>query len=165
MTNDHFTINVIKKQTNTINLLFSKITVKGKPNLLVLSDEKEEYIPVSYPVSYGYTRIPSTLLSNWININFQDKLLTLVDRCNTVEHIKESGKGEGKYYFTNKPDSIYGLHKRKISTPNGVVRVVSIDDSIGMQFVIAILNEIGYTVDVDWDDTVSKVKEIKLKEV
>ena len=157
-------IEIKRKQPKPIELVFEKKNIKGKQSKVIIRDVDNQYISASINLCFGLTRVPSTLLSRWVNINLADKLSTLVDRCNTVETIKLNGKGKGLYHFTNKEDSIFGLHKCRIQGVNEYFREVSIDDSIGMTNVVAILREIGYNTEVEYDSVKSTVVKISLFE-
>lgn len=162
-------IKVIKKskqvsETKQITLLFKKsnICYQGRKTPIVsIYDEAGEHLPSSVKLTHIQKRVPSTLLARWINANYAEKLLTLKDRCHTVERIKD-GVG-GKWYFTNKPDSIYGLHKTKIKENGVTYRVVKIDDVLGMQYVLKIINELGLDIDCIYDKVSNKMKQINLK--
>ena len=85
-------IKVIKKNkqssdTNQITLLFKKSHLRyqgRKTPVVTMYDEKGEYLPVSVKLTQVQSRVPSVLLSKWINANCAEKLLTLVDKCNTI---------------------------------------------------------------------------------
>lgn len=164
-------IKVIKKSKeasdeNQITLLFKKSHLRTKYTkvpIVTIYDEKGEYLPVNVKLTHISSRVPSTLLARWINVNCAEKLLTLVDRCHTVERIKD-GIG-GKWYFCNKPDSIYGLHKYVIKEDGKKLRVLKIDDSLGMQSVVKILSEISVDIEPSYDKVSNKMKQINLKGV
>lgn len=102
--------------TNTVTLLFKKSHLRTqykKIPIVSMYDEEGMYLPVSLKLTQIQSKIPSTLLSRWINANCSEKLLTLKDRCNTVEKVKD-GVNKG-WYFTNKDQTIYGLHKHKVT--------------------------------------------------
>ena len=166
-------IKVIKKskqssETNQITLLFKKIHLRyqgRKTPVVTMYDEKGEYLPVSVKLTQVQSRVPSTLLARWINVNCAEKLLTLVDRCHTVERIQD-GVG-GKWYFTNKEESLYGLHRISVkeSLHNKPVKfcVVKVDDSIGMSGVKNILSNLGISLSCEFDILSSKMTSITLK--
>ena len=164
-------IKVIKKskqssETNQITLLFKKSHLRyqgRKTPIVTMYDERGEYLPVSVKLTQVQSRVPSTLLARWINVNCAEKLLTLVDRCHTVERIQD-GVG-GKWYFTNKEESLYGLHKYVIKEDGKKLRVLKVDDSLGMQSVVKITNEIGVDIDCSYDKVSNKMKQINLKGV
>ena len=164
-------IKVIKKskqssETNQITLLFKKSHLRyqgRKTPIVTMYDERGEYLPVSVKLTQVQSRVPSTLLARWINVNCAEKLLTLVNRCHTVERIQD-GVG-GKWYFTNKDFSLYGLHKYVIKEDGKKLRVLKVDDSLGMQSVFKILSEIGVDIESEYDKVYNKMKQINLKGV
>ena len=164
-------IKVIKKskqssESDQITLLFKKSQLRyqgRKTPVVTMYDEKGEYLPVSVKLTQVQSRVPSTLLARWINVNCAEKLLTLVDRCYTVERIKNGI--EGKWYFTNKEESLYGLHKYIIKEDGNKLRVLKVDDSLGMQSVVKIINEIGVDIECEYDKVSNKMKQINLKGV
>lgn len=155
----------------TVTLLFKKTRIRhhGR-NIPIVSiyEENNEYLPCSLKLTQYPSRVPSSLLAKWINANCAEKLLTLKDRCCTLERVKD-GVQTNKYYFTNKEDALYGLHKLKLSektlTGNIVHRVVSIDSSIGMQAVEKIINTLGIDVESEYDKVSNKMIKINLKGV
>lgn len=158
-------IQVIKK-SKQVTLLFKKSNIRyqgRKTPIVSIYDDKEDFLTTSVKLTHIQKRVPSTLLARWINSNLAEKLLTLKDRCNTVEKVKDGVVG--KWYFTNKPDSIYGLHKTKIKENGVTYRVVKIDDSIGMQSTINILNELGVDIEPNYDKVTNKMISINLKGV
>ena len=168
-------IKVIRKKevlpessSNCVTLLFKKTHIRTKYTkvpIVTMYDEKGEYLPVSVKLTHIQQRVPSTLLARWINANCAEKLLTLVDRCHTVERIKD-GFG-GRYYFTNKEDALYGLHRISVkeSLHNKPVKfcVVKVDDSIGMSGVKNILSNLGISLSCEFDILSSKMTSITLK--
>lgn len=166
-------IQVIKKskqssETNQITLLFKKSHLRyqgRKTPIVTMYDEKGEYLPVSVKLTQVQSRVPSVLLSKWINANCAEKLSTLVERCNTIEKINLDKNDHSKWFFTQKDDSIYGLHKIKTKCNGKVFRTVMIDSGIGMQSVIKIINEIGIDIESDYDKVSNKMKQINLKGV
>lgn len=161
-------IKVIKKskQMGEVVLLFKKSHIRNKHTkvpIVTMYDQKGEYLPVNVKLTHIQQRIPSTLLARWINVNLHDKLLTLVDRCHTVERIKD-GVG-GNWYFTNKEEALYGLHKYVIKEDGKKLRVLKVDDSLGMQSVVKVINEIGLDIKSEYDKVSNKMKHINLKGV
>lgn len=166
-------IKVVKKNKETpeihqVTLLFKKSHLRyqgRKTPIVTMYDERGEYLPVSVKLTQVQSRVPSTLLARWINVNCAEKLLTLVDRCHTVERIQD-GVG-GKWYFTNKEESLYGLHRISIkeSLRNKSVEfcVVNIDDSIGMNSVKNILTNLGISLSCEFDAASSKMTSMTLK--
>lgn len=161
-------IQVVRKQpsipvtTNkTITLLFKKSHLRTqykKIPIVSMYDEEGMYLPASLKLTQIQSKIPSTLLSRWINANCSEKLLTLKDRCNTVERIKD-GVNKG-WWFTNKDNSIYGLHKHKVVEAGNTFRVATIDDGIGMQSLINILKELQIEVECVYNKGTQKMEKI-----
>ena len=130
--------------SNTVTLLFKKSHLRTqykKIPIVSMYDEEGAYLPVSLKLTQIQSKIPSSLLSRWINANCSEKLLTLRDRCNTVERVKD-GVNKG-WWFTQKDNSIYGTHKHKVSESGNTFRVVTIEDGIGMQSVLNILKRVA----------------------
>lgn len=161
-------IKVVRKekpveQPKVVNLVFKKHNIKSQykrtPTVCIF-DDKGEYLQASVKLTSVPKKVPSTLLSRWINANFADKLLTLVDRCHTVERIKDDVGG--KYYFTHKENALFGLHKIKLKCGDKTHRLVSIDDGLGMMYVLKILNEIGVDIESNYDKVSNKMIGIKL---
>ena len=168
-------IQVVKKSNlnaqsnidNTVTLLFKKTRIRhhGR-NVPIVSiyEENNEYLPCSLKLTQYPSRVPSSLLAKWINANCAEKLLTLVDRCYTIERVKD-GVQTNKYYFTNKEDALWGLHKIKVKSDGVTYLVVSIDTSIGMQSVVKIINTLGIDIECIYDKVSNKMKQINLKGV
>ena len=163
-------IKVVKKNketsdTNQVTLLFKKSHLRyqgRKTPVVTMYDEKGEYLPVSVKLTQVQSKVPSVLLSKWINANCAEKLLTLVDKANTIEKIDLDKDERSKWFFTQKEDSIYGLHKIKTKCNGKVFRTVMIDSGIGMQSVIKIINEIGVDIESEYDKVSNKMKQINL---
>lgn len=166
-------IKVIKKskqssETTQITLLFKKSHLRyqgRKTPIVTMYDERGEYLPVSVKLTQVQSRVPSVLLSKWINANCAEKLLTLVDKCNTIEKINLDKDDHSKWFFTQKDNPLYGLHKIKTKSNGEVFRTVMIDSGIGMQSVIKIINEIGVDIESEYDKVSNKMKQINLKGV
>ena len=166
-------IKVIKKskqssESDQITLLFKKSHLRyqgRKTPVVTMYDEKGEYLPVSVKLTQVQSRVPSVLLSKWINANCAEKLLTLIDKANTIEKIDLDKDERSKWFFTNCEDSIYGLHKVKTRCNSNVFRTVMIDSGIGMQSVVKIINEIGVDIESEYDKVSNKMKQINLKGV
>ena len=168
-------IQVVKKSnifeesndTKIVTLLFKKTRIRhhGR-NVPIVSiyEENNEYLPCSLKLTQYPSRVPSSLLAKWINANCAEKLLTLVDRAYTVERVKD-GVQSNKYYFTNKEDALWGLHKIKVKSDDVTYRVVSIDTSIGMQAVEKIINTLGIDIESEYDKVSNKMIKINLKGV
>ena len=165
-------IQVVKKSDNqdvdnTVTLLFKKSNIRyqgRKTPIVSIYDENNEYLPCSLKLTQYQSRVPSSLLAKWINANCAEKLLTLVDRCYTIERIKD-GVQTNKYYFTSKEDALWGLHKIKVKSDGVTYRVVSIDSSIGMQAVEKIINTLGIDIESEYDKVSNKMIKINLKGV
>lgn len=168
-------IKVIRKKevlpesvNDCVTLLFKKTHIRTKYTkvpVVTMYDDKGEYLPVSVKLTQVQSKVPSVLLSKWINANCAEKLLTLVDKCNTIEKIDLDKDERSKWFFTQKDDSIYGLHKVKTKADGKVFRTVMIDSGIGMQSVIKILNEISVDIECEYDKVSNKMKQINLKGV
>ena len=163
-------IKVIKKNkqssdTNQITLLFKKIHLRyqgRKTPIVTMYDEKGEYLPVSVKLTQVQSRVPSVLLSKWINANCAEKLLTLIDKANTIEKIDLDKDESSKWFFTQREDSIYGLHKVKTKSNGEVFRTVMIDSGIGMQSVVKIINNLNVDIEPIYDKVSNKMKQINL---
>ena len=163
-------IQIVRKQpvvpmttnkTNSVTLLFEKshlLTQYKKIPIVSMYDEEGMYLPVSLKLTQIQSKVPSTLLSRWINANCSEKLLTLKDRCNTVERVKD-GINKG-WWFTQKDNSIYGTHKHKVSEGGNTFRVVTIEDGIGMQSVLNILKELQIEVECVYNKETQKMEKI-----
>lgn len=155
-----------QQEDKVVTLLFKKSNIRyhGR-NIPIVSiyDENNEYLPCSLKLTQYPSRVPSSLLAKWINANCAEKLLTLKDRCCTVERVKD-GVG-GRYYFTNKEEALWGLHKIKVKSDDVTYRVVSIDSSIGMQAVEKIIKTLGIDIESEYDKVSNKMIKINLKGV
>ena len=168
-------IKVIRKKevlpesvNDCVTLLFKKTHLRTKYTkvpVVTMYDAKGDYLPVSVKLTQVQSRVPSVLLSKWINANCAEKLLTLVDKANTIEKIDLDKDERSKWFFTNLEDSIYGLHKVKTKSNGEVFRTVMIDSGIGMQSVVKIINEIGVDIESEYDKVSNKMKQINLKGV
>ena len=168
-------IKVIRKKevltesnNDCVTLLFKKTHIRTKYTkvpVVTMYDERGEYLPVSVKLTQVQSRVPSVLLSKWINANCAEKLLTLVDKANTIEKIDLDKDERSKWFFTNLEDSIYGLHKIKTKCNSNVFRTVMIDSGIGMQSVVKIINTLGIDLDCEYDKVSNKMKQINLKGV
>ena len=166
-------IKVIKKNkqssdTNQITLLFKKSHLRyqgRKTPVVTMYDEKGEYLPVSVKLTQVQSRVPSVLLSKWINANCAEKLLTLIDKANTIEKIDLDKDESSKWFFTQREDSIYGIHLVKTKCNGKKFRTIMIDSGIGMQSVVKIINEIGVDIESEYDKVSNKMKQINLKGV
>ena len=163
-------IKVIKKSkqssdTNQITLLFKKSHLRyqgRKTPIVTMYDERGEYLPVSVKLTQVQSKVPSVLLSKWINANCAEKLLTLVDKCNTIERVNLDKDESSKWFFTQREDSIYGLHQVKTKCNGKKFRTVMIDSGIGMQSVVKIVNTLGIDIECEYDKVSNKMKQINL---
>lgn len=156
----------VQQEDKVVTLLFKKSNIRyqgRKTPIVSIYDENNEYVPCSLKLTQYQSRVPSSLLAKWINANCAEKLLTLVDRAYTVERVKDAVGG--KWYFTNKEDALWGLHKIKVKSDGVTYRVVSIDTSIGMQAVEKIINTLGIDIESEYDKVSNKMIKINLKGV
>ena len=168
-------IKVIRKKgvlpegvNDCVTLLFKKTHIRTKYTkvpVVTMYDEKGEYLPVSVKLTQVQSKVPSVLLSKWINANCAEKLFTLIDKANTIEKIDLDKDERSKWFFTQKDHSIYGLHKIKTKCNGDVFRTVMIDSGIGMQSVVKILSEISVDIECSYDKVSNKMKQINLKGV
>ena len=157
-----------ESDNDCVTLLFKKTHIRTnytKVPVVTMYDEKGEYLPVSVKLTQVQSKVPSVLLSKWINANCAEKLLTLIDKANTIEKIDLDKDERSKWFFTNLEDSIYGLHKVKTKCNGKVFRTVMIDSGIGMQSVVKILSEISVDIECSYDKVSNKMKQINLKGV
>ena len=157
-----------ESSSNCVTLLFKKTHLRTnytKVPIVTMYDDKGEYLPVSVKLTQVQSRVPSVLLSKWINANCAEKLLTLVDKANTIEKIDLDKDERSKWFFTNLEDSIYGLHLIKTKYNGKKFKTIMIDSGIGMQSVIKIINEIGVDIESEYDKVSNKMKQINLKGV
>ena len=160
---------VLRESVNDcVTLLFKKTHLRTKYTkvpIVTMYDEKGEYLPVSVKLTQVQSKVPSVLLSKWINANCAEKLLTLVDKANTIEKIDLDKDERSKWFFTQREDSIYGLHLVKTKCNGKKFRTVMIDSGIGMQSVVKILSEISVDIESIYDKVSNKMKQINLKGV
>ena len=160
---------VLRESNNDcVTLLFKKTHIRTKytkVSVVTMYDERGEYLPVSVKLTQVQSRVPSVLLSKWINANCAEKLLTLVDKANTIEKIDLDKDESSKWFFTQREDSIYGLHLVKTKCNGKKFRTVMIDSGIGMQSVIKIINTLGIDIECTYDKVSNKMKQINLKGV
>lgn len=168
-------IKVIRKKevlsesnNDCVTLLFKKTHIRTKYTkvpIVTMYDEKGEYLPVSVKLTQVQSKVPSVLLSKWISANCAEKLLTLIDKVNTIEKIDLDKDECSKWFFTQNDNSIYGLHLVKTKYNGKKFRTVMIDSGIGMQSVVKIINEIGVDIECEYDKVSNKMKQINLKGV
>ena len=168
-------IKVIRKKevlpesnNDCVTLLFKKTHIRTKYTkvpVVTMYDAKGEYLPVSVKLTQVQSRVPSVLLSKWINANCAEKLLTLIDKANTIEKIDLDKDESSKWFFTQREDSIYGIHLVKTKSNGKKFKTVMIDSGIGMQSVVKIINEISVDIECTYDKVSNKMKQINLKGV
>ena len=168
-------IKVIRKKevlpessSNCVTLLFKKTHLRTnytKVPIVTMYDDKGEYLPVSVKLTQVQSKVPSVLLSKWINANCAEKLLTLIDKANTIEKIDLDKDERSKWFFTHLEDPIYGLHLVKTKYNRKKFKTVMIDSGIGMQSVIKIINTLGVDIESEYDKVSNKMKQINLKGV
>ena len=160
---------VLRESVNDcVTLLFKKTHLRTKYTkvpVVTMYDDKGEYLPVSVKLTQVQSRVPSVLLSKWINANCAEKLLTLIDKCNTIERVNLDKDESSKWFFTQNDNSIYGLHLVKTKYNGKKFRTVMIDSGIGMQSVIKIINTLGIDIECSYDKVSNKMKQINLKGV
>ena len=148
-----------------VTLLFKKTHLRTKYTkvpVVTMYDERGEYLPVSVKLTQVQSKVPSILLSKWINANCAEKLLTLIDKANTLEKIDLDKDERSKWFFTQREDSIYGLHLFKTKCNGKKFRTVMIDSGIGMQSVVKIVNTLGIDIECSYDKVSNKMKQINL---
>ncbi len=159
---------LLESNNDCVTLLFKKTHLRTKYTkvpVVTMYDAKGEYLPVSVKLTQVQSRVPSVLLSKWINANCAEKLLNLVDKANTIEKIDLDKDESSKWFFTQREDSIYGLHLVKTKCNGKKFRTVMIDSGIGMQSVIKIINTLGIDIESIYDKVSNKMKQINLKGV
>lgn len=162
-------IQIVRKKApvKSVTLLFKKQTLRtqySKIPIVSMYDEESKYVSASVSLNRVQSRIPATLLARWVNVNYPDKLLTLIDRCNTVEYSYDTKHSKnGKWYFrSNRENTIFGLHKLKKRVDSVTTRSVVIDDSLNMQDVKNILNMLDIEIECEYDVPKGRMKSIKL---
>ena len=158
---------VLRESVNDcVTLLFKKTHIRTKYTkvpIVTMYDEKGEYLPVSVKLTQVQSRVPSVLLSKWINANCAEKLLNLVDKANTIEKIDLDKDESSKWFFTQNDNSIYGTHLVKTKSNGKKFKTVMIDSGIGMQSVVKIINTLGIDIECSYDKVSNKMKQINLK--
>lgn len=162
-------IQIVRKKApvKSVTLLFKKQTLRtqySKIPTVSIYDEESKYVSASVSLNRVQSRVPATLLARWVNINYPDKLLTLIDRCNTVEYSYDTKHSQnGKWYFRSKENTIYGLNKLKKRVDSATTRSVVIDDSLNMQDVKNILNILDIEIECEYDVSKQRMLKITLK--
>lgn len=162
-------IQIVRKKApvKSVTLLFKKQTLRtqySKIPTVSIYDEESKYVSASVSLNRVQSRVPATLLARWVNINYPDKLLTLIDRCNTVEYSYDTKHSKnGKWYFRSKENTIYGLNKLKKRVDSVTTRSAVIDDSLNMQDVKNILNMLDIEIECEYDVSKQRMLKITLK--
>ena len=162
-------IQIVRKKApvKSVTLLFKKQTLRtqySKIPTVSIYDEESKYVSASVSLNRVQSRVPATLLARWVNVNYSDKLLTLIDRCNTVEYsCDRKHRKSGKWYFRSKENTIYGLHKIKKRVDSVTTRSAVIDDSLSMQDVKNILNMLDIEIECEYDVSKQRMLKITLK--
>ena len=167
-------IQIVRKQPivpvtteNQVVLLFKKYNMRtqhSKYPVVSIYDSESKYVSVNVTLSKVQSRVPATLLARWINLNYPHKLLTLIDRCNTVGYEFDSKHSKhNKWFFRSKENTIFGLHKIKKRVDSVVTRSAVIDDSLSMQDVKNILNLLDIEVECQYDVFKQRMLKITLK--
>ena len=159
---------LLENSNECVTLLFKKTHIRTKYTkvpVVTMYDDKGEYLPVSVKLTQVQSKVPSVLLSKWINANCAEKLLTLVDKANTIEKIDLDKDEHSKWFFTQREDSIYGIHLVKTKSNGKKFKTVMIDSGIGMQSVVKIINTLGIDIECEYDKVSNKMKQINLKGV
>lgn len=149
-------ITVVLKKPKPITVLNLKI--RGK--FLVIEDEdkfhQEKYSLINPPKNV----LVSTLLSRWCNVVLSHRLLELTPNTNTVQRIVGKPHVDRQYWFRQREDTIYGLHKIKDKVKQEVK--VVIDDFIGADSVRYILNRLGLDLEYVYDKEKGIIRQIKI---
>lgn len=162
-------IQIVRKKApvKNITLLFKKQNMRSqysKIPVVSIYDEESKYVSVSVSLSKVQSRVPATLLARWINLNYPHKLLTLIDRCNTVGYEFDTKHSKhNKWFFRSKENTVFGLHKIKKRVDSVTTRSVVIDDSLSMQDVKNILNLLDIEVECEYDVSKQRMLKIILK--
>ena len=159
---------LLESNNDCVTLLFKKTHIRTKYTkvpVVTMYDDKGEYLPVSVKLTQVQSKVPSVLLSKWINANCAEKLLNLVDKANTIEKIDLDKDERSKWFFTQNDNSIYGLHLVKTKYNGKKFRTVMIDSGIGMQSVVKIINNLNVDIEPIYDKVSNKMKQINLKGV
>ena len=162
-------IQIVRKKApvKSVTLLFKKQNIRtqySKIPIVSIYDEESKYVSASVSLNKIQSRVPASLLARWVNLNYPDKLLTLIDRCNTISYYYDTKHSQnGKWYFRNKPNTIYGLHKLKKRVDSVTTRSAVIDDSLSMQDVKNILNMLDIEIECKYDVSKQRMLQITLK--
>ena len=164
-------IQIVRKKApvKSVTLLFNKQNIRSqysKIPIVSIYDEESKYVSASVSLNKIQSRVPASLLARWVNLNYPDKLLTLIDRCNTIEYSYDTKHSKnGKWYFRSKENTVFGLHKLKKRVDSVTTRSVVIDDSLGMQDVKNILNMLDIEIECEYDVSKQRMLKITLKGV
>lgn len=147
----------VRKPANKTELRFRTFKNPNGRYMIEIFDNLDRRTAVSFDkVS---TQTPSTLLSRWSNYFLYKELLSLAGKGSSVEYQKGNVSEENTWKFRDEV-TLFGLHDTV--NKKGVVKKVSIDDSIGMKNVVAILESIGYTVETEYDSKTNRMLKISL---
>lgn len=162
-------IQIVRKQApvKSVTLLFKKQNIRSqysKIPVVSIYDEESKYVSASVSLNTIQSKVPATLLARWVNVNYPDKLLTLIGRCNTVSYSYDTKHSQnGKWYFRSKENTIYGLNKLKKRVDSVTTRSAVIDDSLNMQDVKNILNMLDIEIECEYDVSKQRMLKITLK--
>lgn len=147
----------VRKQLKITELRFRTFKNSNGRFMIEIYDNLDRKTAVSFDkVS---TQTPSTLLSRWSNYFLYKELLSLSGKGSSVEYQNWNSSDENEWKFRDEV-TLFGLHDTV--NKKGVVKKVSIDDSIGMKNVVAILKSIGYTVETEYDSKTNRMLKISL---
>lgn len=147
----------VRKPLKKIELRFRTFKNSNGRFMIEIYDNIDRKTAVSFDkVS---TQTPSTLLSRWSNYFLYKELLCLSGKGSSVEYQNGDSSVENEWKFRDEV-TLFGLHD--MVNKKGVVKKVSIDDSIGMKNVVAILKSIGYTVETEYDSKTNRMLKISL---
>lgn len=151
-----FTIQVIKPVTEIVLELSMHPTCK---DMLVIEDLKGRETLLN--LAHCRTFAPSTALSRWCNYYLKDELCKLKGKGSTITYRDYvTPQEEEDWKFRTNPQ-YFGLNEFYRKGSHKLIKA-SIDDSIGMRNVVAILVGIGYNVDIEYDSDKKLVKKIIL---
>lgn len=145
-----FKVEVIKPRKG-ITLKFRQKTLGHRFYALEIYDQDDRCTVM--PFKNSGSCITSTLLSRWANYHLYKELKSLAGLGSSVLY-------EGSGWKFREEVKYFGLHDKVNKTGN--VTQVSIDDSIGMKNVVAILNGLGYNVETEYDSEENRMVQIYL---
>lgn len=151
-----FKIQVIKP-SNSIILNFRSYKNESNRYVLEISDQKDRKTCIKFDSFGAESKITSTLFSRWLNFHLQRELKILAGKGSSFEIAKKGG--DNPWHFRENV-VFFGLHD--ILHKSGDICRVTIDDSIGMRNVVAIVKALGYNVETQFDTSTGRMVEIKL---